>query len=250
MIALFDSGNSRLHFAWWDGETVRNPLHVPYPENPDLFSSLINELLSSIPDIERIAACSVSPLYREPLFGILHSLAPGKLAVARTAADLRVRVQYDHPEDYGIDRALAALSAWTIFRNSCVVIDAGTALTVEAVDRDGTVTGGFILPGAAAMARALASETGLPFVLPDMGCLSPGNSTQSTIAHGIAGGIAGAVDKLYEISSGTVGSGVRVIITGGGGEKLLPLLSFRAEYRPNLVLEGLGLASAILPQYL
>jgi pantothenate kinase type III len=62
--------------------------------------------------------------------------------------------------------------------------------------------------------------------------------------------MAGAVDVLFAKASGTVGSGDRVVITGGGGEKLLPLLSFQAEYRPNLVLEGLGLASANLPPYL
>ena len=250
MIALFDSGNSRLHFACWDGETVRNPLHVPYPETIDLLPAMIRRLLSSIPDPERIAACSVSPLYREPLFRILHSQAPGKLVIARTAADLGLRVVYDRPEQYGIDRALAALRAWRLFQKSCVVIDAGTAITVDAIDHDGTVRGGYIFPGADAMAHALASQTGLPMVSPDMQCRDPGNSTRSCIACGIAGGMAGAVDVLFAKASGTVGSGDRVVITGGGGEKLLPLLSFQAEYRPNLVLEGLGLASANLPPYL
>jgi type III pantothenate kinase len=250
VIALFDSGNSRLHFACWDGETIRNPIHEPYPETIDHFPSLIHCLLSSIPNPDSIAACSVSPVYREPLFRILNSLAPGKLAVACTAADLDVQVMYDRPEQFGIDRALAALRAWNIFRNSCVVIDAGTAITVDAIGRDGVVRGGYIFPGAVAMARALASETGLPLVSPDMQCLGVGNSTQNCIACGIAGGIAGAVDALFKRASETVGSFDRVVITGGGGEKLLSLLSFQAEFRPNLVLEGLGLASANLPKYL
>jgi type III pantothenate kinase len=250
VIALFDSGNSRLHFACWDGETIRTPIHKPYPETIDLFPSFIRCLLSSIPDPEMIAACSVSPLYREPLFRILHSLAPGKLVVARTAADLDLQVMYDRPEQYGIDRALAALRAWNIFRNSCVVIDAGTAITVDAIDREGVVRGGYIFPGADVMTHALASETGLPLVSPDMPCGDMGNSTQSCITCGIAGGIAGAVDALFARASETVGSFDRVVITGGGGEKLLSFLSFQVEFRPNLVLEGLGLASYNLPKYL
>lgn len=250
MIALFDSGNSRLHFASWDGETVINPLHIPYPETLDLFPALIHKLLSSIPTPRKIAACSVSPVYREPLFRILHLHMPDKLVIARTASDLGLKVEYDRPEEYGIDRALAALRAWRLFQKSCVVIDAGTAVTVDAVDNDGTVRGGFIFPGADTMASALASQTGLPRVSPEFHCREIGKSTQSCIACGIAGGLGGAVDALYAKASAKVGSGERAVITGGGGEKLLQILSFQAEYHPNLVLEGLGLASANLPPYL
>ena len=250
MIALFDSGNSRLHFALWNGETVINPLHIPYPKTIDLFAVLIRELLSSIPVPRRIAACSVSPVYREPLFRILHLHMPDYLVIARTASDLGLNVEYTHPEDYGIDRALAAYKVWQLFKKSCVVIDAGTAVTIDAVDNDGTVRGGYIFPGADTMAGALASQTGLPMVSPEFNCRDIGKSTKRCLACGIAGGLGGAVDALYEKASAAVDSGERVVITGGGGEKLLQIISFHAEYHPNLVLEGLGLASANLPSYL
>ncbi|MFA6471611.1 MAG: type III pantothenate kinase [Candidatus Latescibacterota bacterium] len=250
MIALFDSGNSRLHFSLWDGETVINPLHIPYPETVDLFAALIRDLLSSIPTPRRIAACSVSPVHREPLFRILHLQMPDYLVIARTASDLGLKVEYDHPEEYGIDRALAAYRAWQLFKKSCVVIDAGTAVTIDAVDIDGTIRGGYIFPGADTMAEALASQTGLPVVSPEFSCREIGKSTRSCIACGIAGGFGGAVEVLYAKASAAVESGERVVITGGGGEKLLQILSFHAEYHPNLVLEGLGLASANLPSYL
>jgi type III pantothenate kinase len=248
--ALFDSGNSRLHFASWDGNTVKGILHVPYPCTLDLFPELIRKLLFSIPAPEKIAACSVSPLYREPLFRILHLLLPDKVVIARNAADIGLKVAYENPAEYGIDRALAAWRAWGIFKKSCVVIDIGTAITVDAIDNNSEVRGGFIFPGGEIMSNALAAQTGLPKVSPEMNCREIGRSTKSCIACGITGGLIGAVEALHAKASAEVGSGERVVITGGGAEKLLMHLSFPAEYYPNLVLEGLGLASANLPIYL
>jgi type III pantothenate kinase len=244
MTGLFESGNSRLHFGWWNGETVIDARHLDYPSTPDGLVPLVHRLLRDEPP-ERIMACSVSPKYRTALFTALEACAPGKIHIVRTAADLGIRVRYDHPERYGADRALAVLAAYHRFRDSCVVIGAGTAVTVDAVDSCGNVAGGFIVPGAGLMAWALAARTGLPeapLIEPD-GQL--GASTETCIARGIANGLEGAVNRLREVAAEAVGSGSRIIVTGGGGKRLFRTLPEGAEYRPELTLEGLGLASRL-----
>jgi type III pantothenate kinase len=245
MTALFDGGNSRLHFAWWDSGSVRGVIHAPYPESGDAIPGLIENLLGGeVP--RRIAACSVSPRWGEPLFAAIEARFPGAVCIVRSASDAGVTVRYDRPGSYGVDRALAALAAYRMVKSACVVVDAGTAVTVDAVDGDGVVRGGYIFPGIEALAHGLAAMTGLPLVhitKPEIGI---GTDTLSCIERGIAAGIAGAVRFLIESAAGEVKGGDQVIITGGGGEFLMRELSLVACFRPHLVLEGLGFISDFL----
>lgn len=242
MTALFEGGNSRLHFGWWDGATVSGVVHGSYPAVADAWTVRIRELLGNDAP-ELIMACSVSPHHAGALFAALEAEAPGRVRIVGVAADLGVRVRYERPERYGIDRALAALAAHRRFRDSCVVIDAGTAVTVDAVAADGTVVGGYIIPGAETMAHALAAKTGLPPVRPGDPDGLLGTSTETCIGRGISEALAGAVRRLFDRAAESVAAGTRVLVTGGGGRSLIAALPVGAEYRPDLVLEGLGLAS-------
>jgi type III pantothenate kinase len=158
-----------------------------------------------------------------------------------------MQVRYDHPERFGIDRALAAHAAYHRFHDSCVVIDAGTAITVDAVDSAGNITGGFIIPGVHTMAWALAVRTGLPEASPGEPDGRLGSGTETCISRGIANGVEGAVRRLLEIAAEEVGSASRIMITGGGGTRIFRTLPDGAEYRPELTLEGLGFASRLFP---
>lgn len=247
MTALFDSGNSRLHFAWWDGESLLDAVSRPYPPSPGEISGLVNLLLGDA-EPETILACSVSPKYGESLFAALDSRFHDGIRIIRSASDAGIRVFYDMPEQYGVDRALAANAGYRLFHDSCVVVGAGTAVTVDALDGEGMVRGGYIFPGDGVMAFALASRTGLPEVTADWSSDEPGTSTETCISRGISLGMAGAVRLLVERAVERVDCGDRIVITGGSGEKLLRALAIQARYRPFLVLEGLGLLSGSLPK--
>ncbi len=254
MIALFESGNTILHFSWWDGTAIKEPVKNPYPDSPGSLRSIVSNLLgvtkyhsATIP--EKVAACSVSPKWRTPLFEAINDIVPGRLVVARTALDLGIKVSYDKPETYGIDRALAAYAAFRMFQNSCVVVDAGTAVTVDAVASDGTVIGGYIFPGSDMLADVLSSKTDLPMV--SLGEVSEGigNSTMTGITFGISMGFSAAVNQLIKNAMKIAESDNRVVITGGGAESLKQCLAFSAYHKPHMVLEALGLVAEILPKY-
>jgi type III pantothenate kinase len=239
MTALFDGGNSKLHFARWEDGSVRGAVDVPYPDSPGELPGLIDRLLDGM-SFTRAAACSVSPRWGDVLFDALESRFPGTLTCVRCAADEGVTVAYGCPESYGVDRALAAAAAWRIFRGACVVVDAGTAVTVDAVDDRGVVRGGFIFPGADLLARGLEANTGLPFVTLSGGARGIGADTRSCIANGILLGMEGAVRELVRRAAEEVKSYNRVIVTGGGGFSLVRALGPAARHRPGLVFEGLG----------
>lgn len=248
MTALFEGGNTRLHFAWWDGNAVSGVGDIAYRDCPDSIESAISALVRTRkPD--RVAACSVSPVWGGPLFNALGILYPGGVHIARTAADAGVRIKYDRPESYGIDRALAAVGAYHEVRGACVVVDAGTAVTVDAVDDEGTVIGGYIFPGGETLAHGLASRTGLPLVSYVDGENGVGTSTRTCIEHALAGGLHGAVSALVRSASAAAGGTDQIIFTGGNGAGIARALGYPDSYRASLSLTGLGLVSARLPKY-
>jgi type III pantothenate kinase len=248
VIALFDSGNSRLHFGKWNGETVFDTVHIPYPASEaELTETILKIIENTVP--EGIAACSVSPKFGNLVISSLLSVSKGNLRVARKSCDIGLQVRYDRPENYGIDRALAAYAAYHYFRNSCVVIAIGTAITVDAITEDGTIKGGYIYPGEELMAFALSAKTGLPEVNIGEVSFDLGNSTESCISNAISLGLSGAVRFLVEKASESVNAQGRIMITGGGAERFFQYIDDSAILRPNLVLEGLGLVFEKLPVY-
>ncbi|MFM8705521.1 MAG: type III pantothenate kinase, partial [Planctomycetia bacterium] len=128
-----------------------------------------------------------------------------------------------------------------------IVVDCGTAATVDVVSPSGAFLGGAILPGPALMARALAEGTSK---LPAVAALQeqeappamPGRSTHEAIAAGIGWGIRGAIARLVEEARGAVGAKADVILTGGWRGAVRDALPGAIEM-PELVLAGIALAA-------
>jgi type III pantothenate kinase len=162
--------------------------------------------------------------------------------------DLPLAVALEEPHKVGIDRLAAAAAAGLVkpAGRPAVVVDCGTAVTVDLVAADGRFLGGAILPGPALMARALAEGTSkLPAVaalvggeLPAM----PGRSTAEAIAAGIGYGIRGAVARLVAEARSAAGGDAATILTGGWSDAVRDVLP-DARLIPDLVLAGIGLAA-------
>lgn len=165
-----------------------------------------------------------------------------------TAADLPLGVALPHPQRVGIDRLAAAAAAAVVKRpgKPAVVVDCGTAATVDLVAPDGTFHGGAILPGPALLARALAEGTSR---LPAVALLErgpppalPGRSTEDAIAAGIGWGIRGAIARLVAEARLAAGTDADVILTGGWSHAIRDDLPAAIEV-PDLVLAGIALAA-------
>ncbi|MFC1541188.1 type III pantothenate kinase [Candidatus Latescibacterota bacterium] len=248
MITVIDSGNSRIHFAYWNGREIKSPVSIPYPEKFESLRMVLTGLFGeNIP--EKIAACSVSSKWRETLFETLNDLFPGILVIARTASDMGVKVSYDNPDTYGVDRALAAYGAYRYFEDSCVIVDAGTAVTIDAVDKNRTVIGGYIFPGKDVLAGMLSAETDLPAVSGLNEIYGIGGSTEECISLGISIGYRAAIRHLIDKAIEHAGAGNKVMLTGGNAEDLETVMPFPVMLKPAVVLEALGLIADKLPRY-
>lgn len=167
--------------------------------------------------------------------------------------DLPLSIDVDAPQAVGIDRLLGAVAANRIRdpERMAIVVDLGSAITVDVVSPQGSFCGGAILPGIGMSTRALTEFTDL---LPDVGLTeltdappALGASTDAAIGSGLYWGAIGAVRLLIERLADEMGAaadvGPQVFLTGGAAQSVAPQLGDGVHYEPHLILAGLVLGS-------
>lgn len=210
--------------------------------SPAALGLLLNEL--SLENLTDIKVASVGSVERdEPLMHMLAaSGVPVKLAVSQ-AFCRGVRNSYVDTSRMGVDRWLAMVAAFGVCGSACVVVDAGTALTIDIVDGGGMHQGGYIIPGVAMSARALAEHTGrVRFDGADKQSLAPGKDTESCVHHGKWLAQYGAVQAAITLAEAAQGPS-EVFVTGGDAQGLMVVAGEYARhwrYCEELVLDGLA----------
>jgi type III pantothenate kinase len=170
-----------------------------------------------------------------------------QVTLLQWAKQLPLRVRLDKPDHVGIDRLLDAVAANQRRRpgQSAVLIDAGSAVTVDWVDADGAFRGGAILPGLRLMANALHDYTALlplipiPTHLPEM----PGKSTPEAMEVGVVWSVIGGIRAVIERLRPRTGDSPDVFLTGGDGALLRPGLPGDVIFWPRMTLEGIRIAA-------
>ncbi len=167
--------------------------------------------------------------------------------------NITIPVKVPFPERVGIDRLLAATAANQLRTadRSIVVVDHGSAMTVDLVDATGAFVGGAILPGITMGAHALAEGTdALPLVLPAKTSEVPppiGNETEAAIQSGLYWAAVGAVRSLVEQIALSQTKPPMVCLTGGVqvplAESLTRLTGLEVRCVPDLVLAGIALVA-------
>lgn len=150
---------------------------------------------------------------------------------------------YHQPERLGADRWAAIIGARARRPGSAVVVDSGSAVTIDAVDADGRHRGGVIFPGVSLMRRSLKQGTAQLPLVEDQGVTVFGRDTASAIASGTLLSVAYAVQALADQMAAELGARPSYWLTGGDAAALLPYLETRFEHAPHLVLEGLAFAA-------
>jgi type III pantothenate kinase len=193
-----------------------------------------------------IAAASVMPSLIEPLEHAAEQASGGELVewVGRDI-DLPISVRTRNPDKTGVDRVLNMAAAYEQLGKACVVVDAGTAITVDCCDDAGDFLGGAIAPGVAMQLDALHERIGaLPRVelaVPD-GPIA--DSTEQAILHGVYHGVRGMVKELTERYATALGSWPEIIATGGDASRLFDGWELNHAVAPDLTLYGIALAYA------
>jgi type III pantothenate kinase len=151
---------------------------------------------------------------------------------------------YDHPARLGADRWVALIGArgHVLARGKArpaLVVMIGTAVTVDAIDRDGHFLGGLILPGHGIMLRALESGTAGLRVPTGEVMPFPAN-TSDALTSGGTYAITGAIERMRRhLRERSQGEEPLVLITGGAGWKVAPYLDMPHELLESLIFDGL-----------
>ncbi|MFV1965038.1 MAG: type III pantothenate kinase [Pirellulaceae bacterium] len=159
--------------------------------------------------------------------------------------DLPLEIDVEYPDRVGMDRLVAAVAANRLRdpRRSAVVVDAGTALTVDAVSADGVFRGGVILAGFRMIGRALAADTDLlPLVEDAFQEMPPpviGRSTAAAIHSGMFWGGVGAIRELVTRFTDAMGDDPQLFVTGGDAQLLASHVRANARFVPELALAGI-----------
>jgi len=149
--------------------------------------------------------------------------------------------QLDQEAIVGEDRLLNAAAAYDQLKQACIVIDAGTAVTVDFVDGAGTFHGGAILPGTRMMLSSLHHRADM---LPQLEFERPveaiGHNTNDAMLSGVYHGVRGAVRELTERYAEFYRAYPQVVATGGDAESLFDHYDLIESIVPNLTLMGMA----------
>ena len=254
-VLLADVGNSRTKLALISGVSQGMPLlERRYDLDSHDFNSddFENWLRAAVPASATFFIASVYDTAAAQLETAISAVsATHHLLVQRQRvhfSDFPLGVKTDQPDRVGIDRLAAATAASHLVssKNGCIVIDCGTAASVDMVASEGQFLGGAILPGPALLARSLADGTSL---LPEVSSLGhappppmPGRSTNNAITAGIGFGIRGAVCRFVDEARRELGPEADIFLTGGWRGVVRGEFSNVREF-PDLVLFGIGIAA-------
>lgn len=149
---------------------------------------------------------------------------------------------YQTPERLGADRWAALIAAHAYYPGPAVIIDCGTAITIDALDAAGKHLGGLIVPGMELMRAALVGNAaGIELNDAEAQSVSLlGSSTESAVAGGVLYTAVALVDRACQDLIAELGQGTRLLLTGGDAPRILPLLGKRPRHDARLVLKGLS----------
>ncbi len=237
MILAIDAGNSRIKWRLTDGGqqiTQGAQLTANFLEGEALSFSGINP-----PSEIRIANVAGDEVVDSLKLQLINQFSvPIRFAVVSAATE-ELSCAYEDPETLGIDRWLAVAAAYHKYKQPLMVVDAGSAMTVDIVGPGGQHVGGYIFPGLTLMHNALWKNTSDVRIVGSgtEALWVPGKNTQQAVNKGCLLAAASAIETLAAQFP------VRIVITGGDAKVISQAISLDADNHNNLVLDGLVLDS-------
>lgn len=234
-ILAIDAGNTRIKWGWAEeGRWVRASW-LATAEARTLGAALQGLPMPDRTVVSNVAGSAVG----EDIASALAFSGAVPLWIQSESNRCGVRSGYDDPGQLGSDRWAALIGAWHLFRGPCVVANAGTTLTVDALTGDGLFLGGLIVPGIDLMRAALAGNTAQLALQEGSFTYFPAR-TGDAIMSGAINALAGAVERMLRYMAEAGEADALVVLSGGGAAPLAARLNARVEVVDNLVLEGLA----------
>jgi type III pantothenate kinase len=148
---------------------------------------------------------------------------------------------YHKPEQLGVDRWMAMVAAYHMTNTPVIVVDCGTAITIDMVNENGLFVGGVIMPGLSSAFLSLKAGTDAVEEVDKPGTIInvAAQTTEDAVQSGVLLGTAGGIERVVREHSLLADIPPTVILTGGDAEKLMPQLTMPVVFQKDLVLHGL-----------
>jgi type III pantothenate kinase len=244
--AVVDIGNSRIKFSRVEAGSLKLPVCGLATDDTAPWTRLAEEW--NLAPARRWAVSSTNPA-RLKQFTAWATARGDEVTTIDSARKVSIDVRVDEPANVGIDRLLNVLAARTMVKpgRPAIVVDAGSAVTVDLLDEQGGFAGGTIFPGLRLMALALRENTAELPLVDASGALPagpPGKNTDAAMKLGIVYAVAGGIDAVIRETAARCTTAPYLFLTGGDmNPQLAGLLQsrhqFQSEIRPTLTLEGI-----------
>jgi len=243
-ILVLDIGNTTTHIATWHDNNLKTPLSESTTDD-NAIAKAIDAHLAALPNQTAAAAVigSVVPDATGRVARLIETALDRNALLVGGSIPLPMEVDVTDASAVGVDRVCAAYAAYERLNTGCIVVDFGTAITVDLIDDEGTFLGGAILPGIDMQLRSLHENTAaLPSITPGVPDLPYGRSTEQAMQTGVCRGVAGAVRELVEGYASHLCRWPQTVATGGDLAFIKPYVSFVDSFVTDLTLRGVGLS--------
>ena len=244
-VLLLDAGNSRLKWGVLEDGSIRRTGHISQEQIREKGLSVLTTKLPRRVDVVR-ASNVAGNSFGTRLSGVVGLHCNADIHFARSEKrGWGVTNSYRRPRLLGVDRWVAMIGAWTEAQAACLIVDAGTAVTLDAIDDEGMHLGGQIIPGVETMLDSLSSATSDIPLVKAAAKHSPGDlkmfghNTAAAAREGAQNAIVAAIDRAFRTLQANAYDPA-IVLTGGGASRILGALEASPVHRPNLVLQGLA----------
>lgn len=246
MLLVVDVGNSQTVAGLFSGEELLHDWRISTIRRTtvDELAASHDKILQlrggSLTEVENVVVASVVPELTVAYQALADRYLDRPAVIVGPGVRTGMPLLVDNPQEVGADRIANAVAAFDIYGGPCVVVDFGTATTLDVVSAEGEFLGGVIAPGIATALDALSQRAArlmrVELATPPAAI---GRNTVESMQSGLVLGAAAMVDGMVGRLAGELGAQPIVIATGGLAPLIIPQSISIEEHEPMLTLEGL-----------
>ena len=245
---LIDAGNSSIKWALSSttSSSLTKQQRVYYANKPavECLGAVLKQVLSDCDSLVIVSVLGDNFIKQAENLATRSSISFKNISSQEELAG--VRNAYTETHKLGADRFVGMIAAHHLSKSATIVIDVGTATTIDAIDKSGQHLGGLILPGSKLCADSLLKNTAQLSEFNDAEVQAPvlfSKETTQAISSASVFGLAGAIDSICEKMEAEINNNskqeISRILCGGGAENLLPFMQGDYQHHDDLLMIGL-----------
>jgi type III pantothenate kinase len=235
MVAVFDIGNSNIHIGLCEDRTLVRKM--VFPTRDRIPEVKIDNILARH-ELEGVSIVSVVPRLTNQVVRLCrrHRIKPVRIS---SRLKCGIKYSYHNPARLGADRIASAVGALSLYDRNVIIVDAGTAITVDAITHGGKHLGGIICPGMRMLSEIMSQKTAqLPMVRVTRPVNLIGKSTEACIRSGVFNGTMAMIGGLIRAIKAQTKRDFYCLATGGSGRLIASYVDEIDEYNPDLIMYG------------